>query len=271
MVRFVSGTSQPTSTALSRRSLLLAATAAAGSLGMPASLFAKTLALRVNYFGDYTPYSYLKADSSMTGIFIDALNDVLGRRGAVALTHRGLPWARAQQEVKEGEADAFCTLASDARKEYANFSQEALYSIGPVLCFAKNNPQADKIRKVTTLEGLGAFSVGTYIGDSRVGTAFKGLNINTVPDVKQVLLKIEAGRSDLTVINIPTLAVVTRNLGIRDKFDTVPFNGLPADSYHLGIRKTYADGPEILALFDKLVVAARTDKTLEKILASYSS
>ncbi len=96
------------------------------------------------------------------------------------------------------------------------------------------------------------------------------MNLTTVPDLKQVLKKIEAGRTDLTVISAPILAVEAHNLGIRDKLDIVPFAALPADAYHLGIRKSHADGPEILALFDKLVVAARADGVLDKIMASYT-
>ena len=172
MTRFISGNKTPAAALWSRRSLLVAASAAAGSMGMPTSLLAKTLALKINYFGDYTPFTFTQADGTMTGIFVDALTEVLGRRGGVVLTHRGLPWARAQQEVKEGQADAFCTLASDLRKEYANFSREPLYKIGPVICFAKSNPKADEIRQVTTKEGLEAFSVGTYIGDSRIEGLF---------------------------------------------------------------------------------------------------
>jgi len=72
-------------------------------------------------------------------------------------------------------------------------------------------------------------------------------------------------------VNTPVLtSYLARSMGIRDKLDSVPFDAVPPDRYHLGIRKSHPDGAEILELFDKIVVAARADGSLDKILSAYA-
>jgi polar amino acid transport system substrate-binding protein len=251
--------------AASRRSALLLGAATLLSFGLPRITRAKVASLIVNYYNDFPPFSYVDSQGKMTGFFVDCLEEVLNRRCGIALTHRGLPWARAQQEVKDSQADAFLTFISDARREYVHFSSEVVLERSNGIVFAKNNPNADRIRKIATPEDLKQFSVGTYYGDSRLDTLFTGMSVDLATDLTQVLKKIEAGRVDLAVTN--NWQYFARLANILDKFDSVPFG--PLSKYYFGVRKSHPDCIEILHKFDKALVATRADGTLGRIITSH--
>ena len=257
------------SPSISRRSMLQLASAAAISLGFSGVTRAKGLALNVTYYDDFAPYSFIALDNNVTGIFIDALNEV-GHRIGVSMSHHGMPWARAQQQIKEGQADAFCTLPSVARKEYADFSNESLLRTDNVIVFSKSNPKASEIKKITTAEDLRRFTIGTYLGDSRVDTLFKGMTVDVLADMSRVLLKVEANRNDIAILAGVRWKYYAKVTGLRDKLDSVPFSGDPSLEYHLGIRKGYADSQRMLSAFDKAVIQMKKDGTVDRILAIYT-
>ena len=258
-----------TSSLYSRRSLLRLFSAGALTLTASTVVKAKSLSLRIDYYDDFAPYSLTGEGGAVIGIFIDALNEVLGNRCHIELTHSAMPWARAQQEVKEGRADAFCTLVTDVRKEYVEFSRETLLKPDHrVVVFARNNPKAANIRKIASRDDLKNFLIGTYLGDSRVDTLFKGMNIDIVADMKRMLLKVAASRTDLAVLPGPVWKYHARALGIRDQLEEVWFSLQPG--FYLGVRKSYEAHAEVLTLFDKAVVAARNDGSLDRIAAAYA-
>jgi polar amino acid transport system substrate-binding protein len=255
---------------MTRRSVLRLASAAALSLGLPRLSSAEGPTLRMVYYDDFAPYSFLAPDGSATGVFIDALNEVLTRRASIPLVHTAMPWARAQQEVKEGRADAFCTLITAVRREYVNFCREPLYRAENVIVFSKTNPRVAEIKKIAKRDDLKSFTIGTYLGDSRVDTLFKGAQVDLLADMKRVLLKIETHRTDLTVMSGLRWKAIARAAGIYDKLSSIPFGDDVVSEYHLGIRKTYPGGEQILATFDKVLLAARKDGTLGRVIAAYS-
>src|ERR1700733_10089626 len=96
------------------RRKFLAATVAVGT---GATCIARaTEALHIAYTGTYPPVCFLDG-GTMKGVLIDVFNELLGKRLGLSLTHEGLPWARAQDKVRDGEADAFCTDRTDQRAE----------------------------------------------------------------------------------------------------------------------------------------------------------
>ena len=254
---------------ISRRSTLLLASAATLSLGMPSLLRGKMFSLKVNYYNDFAPLSFVTPEGNVTGIFKDCLEEILHRRSGIALTHEGLPWVRAQQAVKEGKADAFCTLPSEARREYADFTSPPVFKVGVVIVFAKNSPKIDLIKKITKQDDLKQFSVGTYVGDSRINTLFKDIKLDFAPEMNQVVKKIEAGRVDITISNDVVWKYYARLSSIRDKLDSIPFEANAGPHFHLGIRKSYPGAAEILEMCDKAAADARKDGTIERITASY--
>jgi polar amino acid transport system substrate-binding protein len=254
-------------TPVSRRSILLLGAATVVSLGLPSRTRARGWALTITYYDDFAPYSFLKADRTATGIYVDCMNEVLGRRAGMTLKHLAMPWARAQQEVKDANADGFCTSPSDARRAYVNFSREVMLQQNRVVVFAKDNPKADRIRKISKEDDIKQFSIGTYYGDARINTLFKDLNVDLAPDIKQSYMKVASGRVDIAVSDSAIWKYQARALGIRDKLDSVFLSDAPAT--YFGIRKNHEAAADILEIFDKGIAAARADGTVERIIAAY--
>ncbi len=77
--------------------------------------------LKIVYFNDFAPFSF--GDSAQVqGIYPDLLTEVLANSLSIPVNHAAYPWSRAQQLVQSGEADAFFTTPTDARKAYATFA-----------------------------------------------------------------------------------------------------------------------------------------------------
>lgn len=253
---------------LSRREVLLSMSGMAMSLSFPSLLGASPRVLRVTYYEDFAPYSFAAADGRATGIYVDCLDALLGRGQGMTLVHAAMPWARAQQEVKEGRADAFVTSPTDARREYVDFNEEMILQQDRVVVFAKDNPRADAIRAVTTQDDLKQFVIGTYYGDARINTLFKDMELDLAPDITQAYMKIAGGRVDLTVTDTSIWKYQTRTLGVLDKLDSVLLSKAPPT--FLGIRKDYPAAGDVLTIFDQALVAAKADGTLQRIIETYT-
>jgi polar amino acid transport system substrate-binding protein len=84
----------PLATRLARRALLGTGAASIG-VGL-AGLGHASETLRIAYSSTFPPVSFLDGDT-MKGILIDTLDEVLGKRLGLTLSHQGYPWARAQE------------------------------------------------------------------------------------------------------------------------------------------------------------------------------
>ncbi len=255
--------------ALTRRSLLLAVGAAALPLVAPwRAAVAAPGGLRINVFDQFAPVSFVEG-GAVTGILPDLLTEVLGKRLGLPPSFQGLPWVRAQDGVKSGDGDAFCTNPTDKRREYAAFGQEAVLTTKNAVFYAKNNPRADEIRKIAKLEDLAAFSQGDYSGNGFAETTFKGLKIDWANSLELVMKKIAMGRNDIFVGTDVVGAWVLRQAKLSEEVVSFGVDIAKPSQFHLGIRKEFAGHEELLARYDAAVREARADGTLSRIIAKY--
>ncbi len=256
-------------TVLTRRSVLSLLSAAALSLGLPQNARAKTSALKINWYDEFAPLSFVQADGKIKGILVDSLTEILVRRMGINVAHSAMAWGKAQEEVKQGKSDVLCTLITDARREYLNFGTEPLYKSDRVIVFSKNNPKVDQIRKIVTADDLKKFTVGTYAADSKVKTLFKDMKVDIAPDMAQVLVRISFGLVDIAFTDTAIWKYNARTAGIRNKLDSIPFVDSTVSTFYFGVRKNHPDSADIVQLFDKAVLTARSDGSLNKIIDFY--
>jgi polar amino acid transport system substrate-binding protein len=249
-----------------RRAFLAAATA----MGFGVPRFAGAAdTLRIAYTNTYPPISFTDG-GAIKGVLVDVFDELLGKRLGLSLSHQGLPWARAQDEVKDGGADAFCTDRTEKRAEYVNFGEETVISINYAVFYAKTNPRAADIQKIATLDDLKSFSQGDYLGNGYAETNFKSLKIDWAANIDQVFAKIIAGRDDLTVANEMVGRWTARKLSVGDQLAVMPVSILPTAQFRLGIRKTYEGNEALLKRFDAVLKAARAEGLLKTIEAKYA-
>jgi polar amino acid transport system substrate-binding protein len=251
---------------LARRTLL---NAGAASLGLGVAGIGRAMEdLRIAYFKDFAPVSYLEG-GVMKGVLVDIFDEVLGKRLAMPLHHNGLPWVRAQDQVREGGEDAFCTTRTEARADYANFGTEPVVSLRYVVFYAKTNPKAGEIRKIASIEDLGQFSQGDFLGNGFAEVTFKTLKIDWASSLDQVFNKLAAGRNDISVSAELVGKWTARKVGLADQLATHPLNVIAPSNFYFAVRKSFPENEALSRRIDAALKAARTDGTMTAIEAKY--
>ena len=131
------------------------------------------------------------------------------KRLGLGIEHEGFPWARAQQRVKDGQADGFVTVPTEERQAYTVPTQEWVTQ-GRLTMFVRadeaHRVQLSKIKDIAELKG---FNIGTYLGNSWVKSKFTDVEVNYVMNRDAALKMLQAGRLQVVVdASNPTRAAV---------------------------------------------------------------
>lgn len=222
--------------------------------------------LKVVYFQDFSPYSSGKG-AAVTGGYVDIMNEVWGKRLGLPLTHEGYPWARAQELVKHGDADAFISLVNDERKVYMEAGKFPLYRIYANFWTRANHPDLAKLIAMKEISDAKPYTISEHIGSSLLKTVMEGLKVEPVGNTKQALLMVKVGRSDLVMTNELTVAkfLADENLPADTFVRLTP--ATPSLVFVLQIRKT-SPLMRYLDAFDKAAQAAKAEGVLDKLMLS---
>lgn len=251
-----------------------AATASSTALATPAvpeSAAAASERLVINFFDAFPPFAFRNEAGEMTGILIDVISHLLnGQAGVPSLEFKGYPWQRAQELVRNGEADGFFTVPTDVRREYCLFSKETALTAPYGVFYAADHPQRHVFESARKLSDLENFSQADYIGNGFAERVFKDRKISWSPNLVAVLSRVAWQRVDLFIGNISVAQYLAREQGLADKLAFTIIDLGDAPTYHLGLRKTYPSASAILDIFDTRVRAARTDGSITGIIRNYT-
>jgi len=227
--------------------------------------------LKAVFFNAAPPLSFEGEAHEIVGILPDILTEILGKRLGLPVNFQGLPWARAQAMVQQGEADALCTVPTPARLDYAVFTQKPVIVTKTELFYWADNPRRPEIEAIRTLDQLRGFRQGDYIGNGFAEATFKGLPVEFTPTLDSVFRKIAAGHLDLYVGADVIAKGVLKPLGLGDRIRSFPVDIGPASPFCIGIRKSFPDAAALIERADQAVAAAGTDGSLASIIARYIS
>lgn len=248
---------------MNRREFLLAA-AVSGVAMASRSAEAATL-LRVGYFDKYSPFSQSKDDGTVTGLLIESL-DVIARSANIKLEHYGYPWARAQVMVERGELDAFCTVPTRGRSEYALFCQTPVVTMDYGFYHRKDDLRPGKVKSLEDLRGL---VQGTYRGSGYTKEYLEEDRMIYLNDEETVLRRIALGTIDTLVEGEYVGAARVKSLGLEDRLHFTPAPWLPKAHFCFGIRRSYSDAESIIKRMDAATSAALRSGELKAIGAKY--
>tara|TARA_B100000614_G_scaffold239961_1_gene239938 strand:- start:986 stop:1738 length:753 start_codon:yes stop_codon:yes gene_type:complete len=225
--------------------------------------------IRINYYNKFSPLS-VKQDGRMQGILVDALDAVIGQRMDRPLEHRGYPWQRAQAQVRSGEADAFCTNPTDARKAFAYFTKKPFVTSYVVILTSHTNPRKDSIDRVEVIEDLRPFRQVDHRGNGWAKKWFKDLDVHWVNSLEQAVKLLDAHRYDIFVGNGLVVRAIVNKLGLKDRIAVreVPDIATPG-KFHFGLRKTYPDAQNVIDAVDAALADAKADGDIERIVSRY--
>jgi polar amino acid transport system substrate-binding protein len=203
----------------------------------------------------------------MQGILIDVLTEVLQKQMGINLSHQGYPWARAQQYVRNGDADAFATVPTPERRTYTVISTEPVITAEFTLFTYNGNPKLKQLQAVHTVEELGDFTLVHFIGSGWAKENLKRMNVTWVPTLQKSLFLLAEKKYDVFVDASQVIRFNVKDGGYNDKIVEVA-NSIDSKPFNLCIGKN-SPYTGILPKFDKIIRRLKQEGTLQRIYDRY--
>ncbi|OVE74413.1 hypothetical protein BVX93_00035 [bacterium B13(2017)] len=218
------------------------------------------------YFNNFPPFSW-EDNGKMQGILIDVLNEVVQKRLKIRVSHRGYPWARAQNMVRVGKADAFVTVPTSERRKYTEISKEPVVIATFTLFVKSDSPQINDFKAVKTVFDLKRFKIGHYKGSGWAEKNLSGMNVDIAPSVDLTLKKLVAGRFDVFIDVSQVIRYKIKEMGLQNQIKEIP-NIIDSSTFNLCIGKnsSYAN---ILPIFDEILRKMKEEGKLQEIYEKY--
>lgn len=232
------------------------------------SAFAKT-SMTIVYYDSFPPYSFRDENGNMAGIFIDIADQVLQDKMGISVLHRGYPWARAQKMVQMGEADAFITVATQARQEYTNVSSTPVI-VGPMNLFVNpTNRNLDQIEHIQTTEDLSPFLILDYQGNNWGNQHFPEDKFRRLltSNLSNALTMLAHGRGDVIATDKIVADYLMAQLNLQGLIIELPII-LAEVEFSLCIGKS-SPFNSLLPEFNRQMALFRLQGHIETVLANY--
>lgn len=187
--------------------------------------------VRAVYMNDAYPVAW-EENGKGRGIEPEIVDYCLARLG-VRAEHRFVPWGRAQEEIRAGEADLIITTPTDERFTYAVFGKEKVVIQDWSLFTHKDNKEfIDKARRFTRLEDLKPYEFVDYLGNGWTARYLKdGYKIHRVPRTQLIPGLLASKRGTFTFENAGTFMSWAEDAKVGDVMVEVKTN-LPNTKFH---------------------------------------
>lgn len=154
---------------------------------------------RLVYYDDFPPFSWKNAEGEMQGFFIDFFDELLGKRMGFIVIHEGYPWQRAQEMVRLGQADAFCTLDNPERRTYTVIGEVPVVIDQMVGFVSSTHSDLDRIADAKELELMKGYTFVDYIGSGWGRQHLGDQRVIWVQTSHQALEMVASQRADLFI------------------------------------------------------------------------
>ena len=221
--------------------------------------------LKIVYFNDFAPFSW-QGTEKMQGIYVDVLNEALSNRMGLNITHHGFPWARAQEKVKSGKADAFITVPTKQRSVYTKFSKSVIQLSTQVFVRA-SHPDVEKMKHINSIAQLKGYVLVDYVGNGWATNALKDMDVHWLARFDQIFPYMVKNRGDVHVASGHMVRYNLKKMGYKGKIIEMP-NPVASLAAHLciGHQSEYV---KILRAFNETIKAMKQDGSINAIFAKY--
>lgn len=219
------------------------------------------------YFDNFPPFSWSEKDGTMRGVLVDVMNEIAGSKMGITLSHQGFPWARAQQMVKEGEADGFVTVPTLPRQEYTYTCKEEVIMSKMVIFVKKGSDKTKEIKRAQGISDLKELSMIDYVGNGWGEKNLKGFRRHLAPKTDNVFQMLAGNRGDLCITDSMVGRYTLKQLSLQDQIEEMPLV-LEQVPFVLCVQKDskYSD---IIEEFDARLREARESGRLQEIYDKY--
>ena len=220
---------------------------------------------------DFPPFSY-SINGVVSGPAVDLIRRVCAEMNTKC-SFRLLPWTRAQQQVRNGEANGMFIIGwNKKRAKWVHFTPPIMNTEYGI--FVK---KSDSL-KFAKLSDIAGYKVGVYgpsntsnsLEKVRAKMANDGLNaisIDMRPDDESGFKKLALGRLDAVFSNRDVGHALVAKLGLKDK---IRYSGAQRKlKYYIGFSMAHND-KSVLQAFDAANRKLHKSGTVKKILDKYS-
>lgn len=219
------------------------------------------------------PYSF-SSEERAAGLLPDLVQLVFSMVPGYTADSAVMPWARAQYNVRFGDADGFLTYPSRERRDYAVFSAEPLFTqdFGH-LVYSADNPNIAQIESATSFADLAGLKVivekGSKWEDENIPGYLERVPGRDVDTMMHLLMLRKAG--DFLVQPAEDARFIAGRLGYLDnlkvrKVDFIPNALIP---FHLGVARSLPFAEEVIGQVDEVMADPDFRSQQSRIIASY--
>ncbi len=231
-------------------------------LTIPATLSAQTIKI---VFEEWPPYQFTQNDK-VVGTDTEIVEAVCQRLG-ISPQFRSVPWARALQEIRDGQADAIFSLAyTDERNEFLIYPDHPINTMQTVLFVKKENPL--EVSRLHDLDGLRISVVrdnfygeefGAYTGASKIPTS----------DQKTQFKLLINNRVDVVVSDKLVGKQVAQESGYDDQIKTLDYV-VTKEFLYIGFSKAKGEvSQELAQQFSDVLMQLHEEGIIDRILQTY--
>lgn len=250
---------------------LIQVCACALALSLPLASHADSLVFA--FAENEAPISH-RTDDAVTGTLPDVTRLIFSLLNDHQVEPVTLPWPRAQRMVESGMADGFVTYPSQARREYAVFTEQPVYYIDiGYLIYHRDNPHRRRIESARSFEDLRGL---TFIGQN--GAEWERENIpdtletvmaGTLEAMMHLLIRRRTG--DFMVMPPEQAIYLARYLGYRSEIrmrhvDFIPNSRIP---FHLGVSQQREDAQALVDAVDAVVTSDTFQRRRQRLIETY--
>jgi polar amino acid transport system substrate-binding protein len=216
------------------------------------------------------PLSFRGPDQRVQGIYVDVLNETLGKRMGMALDHRCYPWKRAQELVRAGEADAFCTAFTQERAAYTAAGTESMLTVAFQMYASSDSPKMQALQQVKSFGDLRGFVVAAHYGNGYLEQLFNripGLKVEWARDSETAFNKFALGRGDVFIAANVVARHTIRRLNLVSSVVELPQWLEQVQVYFCARRGTSTE--KLLPALDQQLKWLKQSEMMRRILARY--
>ena len=202
----------------------------------------------------------------MKGILVDIIDEAVGKRLNLAVSHAGYPWKRAQNMVLLNQADAFITVPTKERCKYCVVTQESAIVFEIHILTRKNHPQITDLEKISSIQELADYKIADYVGNGWSKRVLKNMDVAWLPNIDAIFPFILLERADVVLASNRTLFRMKQQ-DFASKFLILP-NTLDSVSFHICIGKKSSFRDRIGDI-NKTIREMHNDGTMDRIVEKY--
>lgn len=231
--------------------------------------------ITITYGADYKPFAWGE-EGVPFGVQKDFVEEVLGKRLGIKVTHEACPWARCQDWVREGKKDGFFTVPTPDRATYTTASSLPFYETHFVMHTSKNNPNIEQLKTVKSIKDLEKMQNLNHIYMLASGwhiNALKNMKIiSTVTDASNIPMMLKLLRADVYIEQAEMFRYQAKKAGVLDDLLTLNEPSIRKLGWHLFIGEKSKNQyllPKINEMLETLRASGELEKIKQEIFIKY--